>query len=523
MLPKGVRIVHEDDDVIVVDKPTGLVTADPAAAAGAPRGMQRSAKPGQTLFDFIKSHVRERARRGMGRVWVVHRLDKEASGLVVFAKSERAFTSLKEAFRIKQVHRLYMAVAEGILGEPGMAGTRQSMIEEDRGPSTTRTKGHAAGPTDRRHMAITHYRVIATGNGRSLIQARLETGRKNQIRIHMQELGHPLVGDRRFGAATDAIGRLGLHAAELGFVHPATNLTIRYASPAPAAFYQAVGQRPPSEAGQSDAPDVGTKNDAPVRGGAHADTSWNEVADWYDTLLEDRGNDHYEQVILPGALELLDAKKGERVLDVACGQGILCRRLAAMGCRVVGTDAAPKLIQAARERSPEIEYHAAAAADLNTLGLEPFDHVSCVMALANIDPIEPALRAMAANLRPGGTLVIIMSHPAFRVPGQSDWGWDEQSGRQYRRIDAYASTFRREIAMHPGKAARGDRAGAKTTPTFHRSLQTYVDAICGAGMAITGLREWTSKRAASSGPRAPEENRARVEIPLFLGIRAERR
>jgi 23S rRNA-/tRNA-specific pseudouridylate synthase/2-polyprenyl-3-methyl-5-hydroxy-6-metoxy-1,4-benzoquinol methylase len=535
-IARGVRLIHEDDDVIIVEKPSGMVTADPSRAAPPGSGARPSAREGDTLFDYVKNHVRsdiavrkarrrnddEGRRSQPGRVWVIHRLDKEASGLLVFAKSERAFDALKEQFRTKAAHRIYLAVAEGEVGPVGSTGTRNSMIYEDRGPGP-RGNGEkgARGPRDHeddgKRPAVTHWQVVGAGNGCSLLRVRLETGRKNQIRIHMQELGHSLVGDRRFGAKTNPIDRLGLHAAELGFEHPGSNASVRYTSPAPPSFYKCVGQKPPSpHAHERAAPDA---TDAPAAGAKH-DTSWNEVAGWYDTLLEDRGSDHYEQVILPGVTELLGVRPGQRILDVACGQGILARRLASQGAKVTGVDAAPKLIEAAKTRSPDIDFHVGDARDLAALKLHDFDAAACVMALSNIDPLEPALRGIAASLKPGGVLVAAIVHPAFRVPGQSDWAWDEKTGKQFRRVDAYLTPFRKEMKMHPGKAAQGKRGGEIVTPTFHRPIGEYVRALAAAGLLVTDMREWISRREATSGPRAPEENRSRVEIPLFLGIRA---
>lgn len=542
-IARGVRLIHEDDDLIVVDKPTGMVTADPSRAAAPGSGARPSAREGDTLFDYVKKHVRsdigvrksrrrndDLGRRSQpGRVWVIHRLDKEASGLLVFAKSERAFDSLKEQFRTKAAHRVYYAVAEGEIGPPRSSGTRESMIFEDRGPGP-RKSVRGGGSGDREHddgkrPAITHWQVVGVGQGRSLLRVQLETGRKNQIRIHMQELGHSLVGDRRFGATTNPIDRLGLHAAELGFDHPGTGAPVRYVSPAPPGFFRAVGLKPAdagsgTSAGKDALPATKTRAVAPGDPEPKHDTSWNEVAGWYDTLLEDRGSDHYEQVILPGVLDLLGVRPGQRVLDVACGQGILARRLAAAGARVTGVDAAPKLIEAARARSPGIEYHAGDARSLGALRLSGFDAAACVMALSNIDALDVALGGVADALRPGGVFAAVIVHPAFRAPGESHWGWDDKAKRQFRRVDAYLTPFRKDVKMHPGKAAQGRSGGEIVTPTFHRPIGVYVRALVAAGLLITDLREWVSQREATSGPCAPEENRTRLEIPLFLGIRA---
>lgn len=533
---RGIRIIHEDDDLLIVEKPTGLITADPAAAGGRP-----AAKAGQTLFDILKGYAKdqplprtarpprarddpERSQRrpSQQRLWIIHRLDKEASGLLVFAKNEPTFRWLKEDLRAKRMHRLYLAVAEGIVAAPGESGTLQSFIRDDSAaPPRGSKRGRDRDDDDAGKLAVTHYRVLATGSNRTLLELRLETGRKNQIRIHLAEKGHPLVGDRRFGAKTDAIGRLALHAVELGLTSPATGQMRSFRSPAPASFYRCVGADP--EVADTAGPTPESSPDA--RPAPRASTSWDQVAGWYDAMLEERGNDHYQQVILPGALRLLEPRPGVRILDVACGQGILARRLAALGAEVVGVEASPQLVDAARRRSqnPPIDaaplrFEAADARELAALDLGEFDAAACIMALSNIDPLLPVMQGVAKRLRPGGAFVWIITHPAFRAPDQTGWGWDEQARRQYRRVDGYLSAGQKNIEMQPGKAARGGES--VTTMTFHRPLQTYFDAMSRAGLLVDRLEEWPSLRASTSGPRAAEENRSRREIPLFLGVRA---
>ncbi len=532
-LPKGVEIVFEDADLLVVEKPPGLVTADPRPVAG-------TRVPGRnlTLFDALKTYIRENTarlprrnrdgdepRRAAPALWVLHRLDKEASGLVVFAKTERAFAWLKDDFKAKRVQRHYIAVLEGILGKAGATGTRQSFIREDRGQHKRNTKRPAE---DGGQLAVTHYEVLATGSGRTLIQARLETGRKNQIRIHMQELGHPLIGDRRFGATSDPIGRLALHAAELAFSHPADGRPMRFDSPAPQSFHRAVGQKAAaavapdvSDTAPSSAPDTKPRPEK-------RETSWQAVAGWYDELISDRRNDHYEQVIGPGTVRLLAPTRGMKVLDVACGQGMLARRLALAGCRTTGIDAAKSLIEAAQRRaegdSSQTFYTGDARSIWDVLPHDQagtFDAAACIMALSNIDSLEPVMSGIARALKPGGAFVFIVTHPAFRSIGQTTWGWDEIASRQYRRVEAYLTPTSRDIEMQPGRAARG--RGSVKTVTFHRPIQTYVAALAKAGFLVETLEEWPSLRASTSGPRAAEENRIRREIPMFLGVRALKR
>lgn len=555
-LPRGIAIVYEDDDVLVVDKPTGIITADPASSgAGEAGGGRRSGRAGNTVFDILKEYVRAApsrrarvggrarsggaadARRDQG-VWIIHRLDKEASGLLVFAKNVAAFQWLKEDLRAKRVEREYLALAEGLVAAPGATGSIQSMIEEDEPPRPRRATPPPGGGRDRGRApgrdrddaprpAVLHYQVLAAASGRTLLRVRLETGRKNQIRIQFagHGAGHPLVGDGKFGAKTDAIGRLGLHAVRLSFAHPGSGQPMTFESDAPASFYRAVDVPPPPKA----QPEAGEVSAAawpakPATPPLKAGTSWDAVASWYDELLEDRGNDHYAQVIVPGTLRLLEPRPGMRVLDVACGQGILGRRLATLKVESVGVEASPRLVEAAERRARDervdrlAHFRVGDARHLADMGLSGFDAATCIMAMANIDPLGPVMAGVASALKPGGRFVWVITHPAFRAHGQSEWGWDAKAHKQFRRVDGYLSTGQREIEMNPGKAARG--AAPVKTWTFHRPLQTYIEAMSKAGLLVEKLEEWPSLRESTSGPRAAEENRARREIPLFLGVRA---
>jgi 23S rRNA pseudouridine1911/1915/1917 synthase len=569
-------LVHEDDDLVLVDKPAGLLTA----------GL-----PGQeieSVFRYLKVHVRDQFKKRGTKVWIIHRLDKEASGLLVFAKTEKAYEFLKEEFRSKRAHRLYAAVVEGMFGdtntpahkhtstsEPGrrvvqpLSGTVQSfLIEDEQGlvhsvAAATGAKGRFDKSGDHAKLAVTHWRVMAEGNGRALLQVRLETGRKNQIRVHMREIKHPIVGDRRYGAATDPIERVCLHAMELGFAHPRTGQTVRFSRPAPEAFWRLVGASAPArestavdaEAGDS----VGAKSggaEQPAVSGKRAERepagratkdSWDHVAEWYTGLIEERKSDHHELVILPGTTRLLDVKPGMRVLDLACGQGVLSRRLCELGASVVGVDASPKLIEAARRgvegAIPAPQFEVGDAREIGAMDLGAFDRAACVMALMNIEPLTPVLEGVAARLREGGMFVGVVLHPAFRAPGQTSWGWDGETRnaergtrkknssvassafriprsaevRQYRRVDGYLSVGQTPIVMNPGAVARGQ--AAVTTMTFHRPIQAYVNAFAKAGLLVDAMEEWPSLRVSQPGPRAAEENRARREIPMFLALR----
>lgn len=544
------RIIYEDDQLLVVDKPAGLLTAD-ATGSGL-----------EDLFGHIKDHVRQVAKRRGTRVWIIHRLDREASGLLVFAKTEEAFTHLKEQFRSKKAHRIYLAVCRGEFAPATPTstsdrntmpmGTIQSMLLER--PDTTveslplgATGGRRTAKDDRRPMpgkqardmaaaepklAITHYRVVATGRGRSLVQVRLETGRKHQIRVHMASLGHGLVGDHKYGIDPTAPKehedqRLCLHGHELAFVHPGTGQTKRFFSPAPSHFYELCGAKPPANAKHDDfalpaTSPIATASPAGPR------SDWNHVADWYDDLIEDRVSDHHEQILIPGALRLMQISPGQRVLDVACGQGAFCRRLAEMGVHAVGVDAAPRLIEFARQAASKAgfthppEFHTGDARTLGDADLGHFDHVSCIMAVMNIEPFAPVCEGVCHALKAGGTFVAILLHPAFRQPGFTSWGWENTRDAhvQYRRVDRYLGPSQQQIVMNPGAVASGKPP--VTTLTFHRPIQHYVAALAAAGLVVDALEEWPSNRSSEPGPRADAENMARKEIPMFLAIRARK-
>jgi 2-polyprenyl-3-methyl-5-hydroxy-6-metoxy-1,4-benzoquinol methylase len=435
---------------------------------------------------------------------------------MLFARSEKALAWLKAELRARRVERTYVALVEGEVGGPGAApaqGSVSSFLVEGRArvesvsPETFRgsTPGPAREAPDAR-LATTHYRLLATARGVSALELRLETGRKHQIRVHLQQIGHPVLGDRRYGARGEE-PRVWLHAARLALHHPRSGQRLAFHSDPGREFWRRAGLR------------------AAPRERAALDTSWEPVADWYDDLLERRGSDHYRDLILPGVLRLLEPRRGWRVLDLGCGQGVLARHLAAAGASVLGIDASPRMIEAARRHGSAagVEYRVLDARELDREELGPFDAIACVLSLANLEPVEPVLQACGRLLRPGGIWLAVLPHPAFRAPRQTSWGWDRSprgAPQQYRRVDGYLSPAQVRIVANPGAVARGEPA--VETWTFHRPLQSYVRGLAGANLWIDALEEWPSLRTSRPGPRAEAENRARREIPLFLALRARR-
>ncbi len=276
-----------------------------------------------------------------------------------------------------------------------------------------------------------------------------------------------------------------------------------------------------------------------------SDTAWVENAQWYDQLVGDAGSEYHQHVVLPGVLKLLgvseDARvkslRGRRILDLCCGQGVLCRLLQKLGAQVTGVDASAPLIEMARQRGPaELHYVLADAAGLfsrratkrekpqQNAGEKPaspkapmpgsFDTVVCVLALQDVAELDTTFATVSSALRPGGHFIAVVMHPCFRTPKHSHWGWDEKAQVQYRRIDRYLTPFAAPIQTHPGSDPKA------ATTTHHRPLADYINAMSRQGLLIEQFEEWTSHKKSDSGPRAPAENVARRELPMFLALRA---
>ncbi len=243
------------------------------------------------------------------------------------------------------------------------------------------------------------------------------------------------------------------------------------------------------------------------------DTSWNGVATWYDDLLESGEGTYQRDLILPNVLRLLEIKKGEKVLDLACGQGFFSREFFKAGASIYGVDLSKNLIELARKQSPkEIRFEVSSAEKLSFLESGGVDAVVCVLALQNIKNIGEVFSETARVLARGGRFIFVINHPSFRIPKRSSWGFDEKLKIQYRRVDEYISESESEISAHPGSDL------SVSTVSFHRPLQTYFKALRKAGFLVSRLEEWTSAKSSQPGPRAVPENKARKEFPLFLAM-----
>ncbi len=246
------------------------------------------------------------------------------------------------------------------------------------------------------------------------------------------------------------------------------------------------------------------------------ETSWGHVANWYHEHVSESDDTYHEKVIKPNLLRVLGEAKDKRILDVACGQGFFSRALASAGAHVTGADIAPELIAIAKKLGPASITYIAAPASRMPLPDESFDAAICVLALQNIKDLSGALAQVSHLLKENGSFVIVLNHPAFRIPRHSQWGFDADASVQFRRVDRYLSETSYQIQMHPGADP------SATTLSYHRPLQLYMKELAKHGFVLAGIEEWISHRVSEKGPRAEAEDRARKEFPLFLMLNARK-
>jgi ubiquinone/menaquinone biosynthesis C-methylase UbiE len=250
-----------------------------------------------------------------------------------------------------------------------------------------------------------------------------------------------------------------------------------------------------------------------------SDRGWDPVAAWYDKLVGETGSDYHRNVILPAALRMLDAKPGESVIDVCCGQGVLVRPLLDAGVsRVTAVDASPRLIEAAKSRHGNDGRVSFAVADVCKSGAwtdGSHDAATCLMAVHDVADADAMFSNIARALKPGGRAVFVFMHPCFRIPRKTHWGWDGDQKIQYRRIDSYGTPLEIPITTHPGKDS------GEQTAFHHRPLSGLLTSIGSGGLAVTACEElYSHRRSQGSGPFSKAEHRAAEEFPLFIAIKA---
>lgn len=242
-------------------------------------------------------------------------------------------------------------------------------------------------------------------------------------------------------------------------------------------------------------------------------TSWEKSSKWYGNIVGEKGHYFHQNVVIPGVLKLLAIKEKDKVLDVACGQGVLARRLPGE-VTYFGVDLAHGLIADAK-RMDKNGKHKYVVADVtkNIPTENRFNKAAIVLALQNIKEPESTIKLLSGKLDKGGKLVIVLNHPCFRIPRQSSWEVDQKNKLQYRRVNRYLSQLEIPINMHPGDK------NSPITWSFHKPIEAYSQMLFENGFLIEKIEEWTSEKK-SEGKMARAENRARDEFPMFMAIAA---
>ena len=210
-----IKLVYEDNDILVINKGYGVLSMG-----------TDNIKEG-TAYSIMREYVKYSDPRA--KVFIVHRLDRDTSGLMMLAKTMEAKDTMQHNWNNRVLNRKYVAVVEGVI--PDDEGVVKSYLAE-----TAQFEVYSTQDPTKGQLAITRYKVLKRSSGYTLVELELDTGRKNQIRVHMKDLGHPIVGDRKYGASSSPIRRLALHARTLRFVHPITRKEMNFELPVPTRF-----------------------------------------------------------------------------------------------------------------------------------------------------------------------------------------------------------------------------------------------------------------------------------------------
>lgn len=244
-------------------------------------------------------------------------------------------------------------------------------------------------------------------------------------------------------------------------------------------------------------------------------SGWEGEAKQYNDLVGERGHYYHEHVVLPKSLEILNLETNSSVLDLGCGQGVFSRVLPKT-VSYVGVDASKSLIDFAKkfDSNPHHRFEALSATRPLKGIRTDFSHAVCILALQNMEYYDTAIKNASEHLSKDGSFLIVLNHPAFRIPRQSGWGEPIQ-GVQTRWVNRYMSHLKIPITMHPGSQK------GPITMSYHMPLSSYVSSLRKHGFVIAQLEEWSSNKE-SKGPNAKAENTARTEFPLFMAILAKK-
>ena len=245
--------------------------------------------------------------------------------------------------------------------------------------------------------------------------------------------------------------------------------------------------------------------------------AWEAHARWYDQHHGKDGDQHHQQIIIPAILRHLALKPGLRVLDCCCGQGVVARSLVAQGAEVFGVDGSPSLIKQAQSYAGTQEtYHCGDAHDLSAvLGEETFDAAVCVLAAQDFDPLDSVFTGIAQHVAVGGELVLVLTHPCFRVPRHSDWFFERKRQQQHRQVSHYLSPLTLDIQVGHGESQ-------SNSTHYHRPMQSYLRSLGTSGFAVIDAEELCVPFRGSTGKHSQAEVAAHREFPTFLLLHAKR-
>ena len=246
-------------------------------------------------------------------------------------------------------------------------------------------------------------------------------------------------------------------------------------------------------------------------------SSWNNVSKWYSNKLGKGESYFHTNIVIPKTLKLLDLKPDSILLDLACGEGILSRSIPKTSS-YVGFDISSGLIESAKNRNTNknIRFSVSDVSEDLKLKKNFFTHGTIILAIQNIENVEGVIRNFSSYLTRNAKLLIVMNHPAFRIPRQSGWEIDQDSKTQYRWLNRYYSEFNIPIDMTPGS-----KENKKITWSFHRPIEYYSKILFKGGFVIEFIEEWLSEKT-SVGKAAKMENTARNEFPMFMCIVAKK-
>ncbi|MGL4411429.1 MAG: RluA family pseudouridine synthase [Bacteroidales bacterium] len=220
---KGLQIVYEDQAIIVIDKEEGVLS------------VATDTEKRDTAYSTLSNYVKAQDPRN--RIFVLHRLDRDTSGLMMFAKNQEVQEKMQRNWEQMVTERTYLAVVEGKIEQ------REGNVESYLWENKKSMKMHSSKDPNEGEYAQTHYRCLRWSESFSLLQCKLDTGKKNQIRVHLSDIGHPIIGDKKYGSKTNPIRRMALHACELAFVHPVTGKELYFSTPIPKKFTRILGAK----------------------------------------------------------------------------------------------------------------------------------------------------------------------------------------------------------------------------------------------------------------------------------------